>query len=356
MEITRDRLIGKTFMNPTLDYLLIGSAWSVLLFVVLLFKPAILTASIENIWPIILLANSAHFAASTVRLYSKPEYYKEFSFLTFVFPAVALLVLGICVAFPNTLGKYLMLTYVLWSPFHFAKQIYGLSLMYTFRSGVKPNDGDKKLVYWVSMLPFLFAIGSQAPGFIAWATSPEILTGVPFLYNAKPLSTVILVPIVFLAPIILYVHIWRTKERPLPLIVPLMMIANGMWWTLFQFFEAFVISNIAHSIQYLAIMLVYHVREKTGSGESSHGWFYHAAKFYGVCVLLGFALFSIWPYMFVLMGASYAQSALLVLATINLHHFIVDAYIWRLRVPTNRVALSDSAIPAPPPVGYATRQ
>ncbi|MFW2405444.1 MAG: hypothetical protein ACN4GT_11810, partial [Gammaproteobacteria bacterium] len=171
--------------------------------------------------------------------------------------------------------------------------------------------------------------------------------GVPFFYQAKPLATAILTPLVFLGPAFLYAHLWRKKDRPLPLIVPLMMAANGIWWTLFPFLEAFIISNIAHSVQYLAITLVYHVREKGGPGQSEHGWFYHAAKFYGVCVLLGYVLFSVWPYVFVLMGASYAQSALLVLAMINIHHFVVDAYIWRLRVPANRVALAERAVPQP---------
>ncbi len=347
MEITRQTLTGKMFMTPLWDYLLIGSVWSFVALAVIWMQPSIMAVAMENIWPIVLLANSAHFAASTVRLYSKPEYYKEFSFLTFAFPAIALGVLSICVLFPNTLGKYLMLTYVLWSPFHFAKQIYGLSLMYTFRSGLKPSEGEKKLYYWVCMLPFLFAIGTQAPGFIAWATSPDILTSTPLLYQTKTMADAVLIPLVFIGPVFLWFRLRKTQDKPVPLIVPLMMFSNGIWWTLFPFLEAFVLSNIAHSIQYLAIMLVYHVREKVGAEGSSHGWFYHAARFYGVCVLLGYVLFSLWPYVFVLMGASFAQAALLVLATINIHHFIVDAYIWRLRVPVNRVALADNVAAAP---------
>lgn len=32
---------------------------------------------------------------------------------------------------------------------------------------------------------------------------------------------------------------------------------------------------------------------------------------------------------------------LLVTATINIHHFVVDRYIWRLRSPSNAGALAD---------------
>lgn len=340
MDTTRERLIGNTFINPPLDYILIGGAWSLVVCAYLIFRPvSALGFDLDMMWPVMLLANSSHFAASTVRLYSKPEFYREFSFLTFVFPALCFLVLGICIAFPSTLGKYLQLTYLLWSPFHYAKQIYGLSLMYTFRSGVKPDNKEKQLIYWVCMVPFVFAILAQAPSFLVLATSPDLLEALPVLNGVSPAATSLLLPLIFIAPTFLFVGMWRAKGRPLPLIVPLMMITNGIWWSIMPFLEAFVISTIAHSIQYLAIMLVYHVREQTANGQSEHGWFYHAAKFYGACILLGYALFNLWPYIFVFMGASYAQSAILCIAMINLHHFIVDGYVWRLRVPVNQVAL-----------------
>ena len=46
--------------------------------------------------------------------------------------------------------------------------------------------------------------------------------------------------------------------------------------------------------------------------------------------MLGYGLFYCWPYAFVLTGFGLAESVLLVTATINIHHFVVDAYIWRL--------------------------
>ena len=40
-------------------------------------------------------------------------------------------------------------------------------------------------------------------------------------------------------------------------------------------------------------------------------------------------------------GFGWAQSVVLVIAAINVHHFIVDAYIWRLRRdPNYRVVVS----------------
>ena len=39
-----------------------------------------------NLWTLVLLSNSAHFAGSTVRLYTKPGSYRDLPFLTMGLP------------------------------------------------------------------------------------------------------------------------------------------------------------------------------------------------------------------------------------------------------------------------------
>ncbi len=65
-------------------------------------------------------------------------------------------------------------------------------------------------------------------------------------------------------------------------------------------------------------------------------WFYLAS------LLLGFGLFHGWPHVYVWAGRGLAESMLLTVATINLHHFIVDAYIWRLRKDPNRTVMMEA--------------
>lgn len=50
---------------------------------------------------------------------------------------------------------------------------------------------------------------------------------------------------------------------------------------------------------------------------------------------LAFLLFQTLPFAYVAMGFGLAESLLLVTAVINIHHFVVDAYIWRLRRDPN---------------------
>ncbi len=50
---------------------------------------------------------------------------------------------------------------------------------------------------------------------------------------------------------------------------------------------------------------------------------------------LGYLLFQCWPYFYVWAGFGLAESMLLGIAVINIHHFVVDAYIWKLRKDPN---------------------
>ena len=49
-----------------------------------------------------------------------------------------------------------------------------------------------------------------------------------------------------------------------------------------------------------------------------------------------------WPKAYWLMGFGIVQSGLLVTATINIHHFVVDAFIWRLKRDLNYQTVMDA--------------
>jgi hypothetical protein len=61
----------------------------------------------------------------------------------------------------------------------------------------------------------------------------------------------------------------------------------------------------------------------------------HASRFYAASFALGYLLFYVWPFAFLLAGFPLSESMLLCVAVINIHHFIVDRYIWRLRKDSN---------------------
>lgn len=343
--MTREQVLGRPFMHPLADYILIGGAWSIVVAIVLAIRPSLATGiDMFTLAVLVLTVNSAHFAASTVRLYADSTNYTKHPFLTMVLPLLAIAAVSICVFLPSGVGRHLQALYLTWSPYHYAAQVYGLSVMCCARTGLLLSSDEKRLIWWTCMLPFFRAFLGAPDSGLGWFVSRETLAHYPgvsilfqFLANA-------LMVLIFVAPLVLSIRIYRTRKQVLPLISLVMMVANGLWWTVLDFVNAFVLATIAHGLQYLAIVLVYHVKDRAKSG-SAKGWLRESIVFYGACLMLGYGLFYCWPYAFVWAGAGVAESVLLVTAIINIHHFIVDRYIWRVGPPASRTA--PQAMPAP---------
>ena len=128
--------VGRTFVHPAFDMLVIGGLLTlpIALWAALAGQSA--SAFIGVTFPVIaLVCNQAHFAASTVRLYTKPRTYEELPFLTMGFPLVTIAVATAFVAFADRIGNQLYLLYLTWSPYHYAAQTFGLGPNHPARHG-----------------------------------------------------------------------------------------------------------------------------------------------------------------------------------------------------------------------------
>jgi hypothetical protein len=284
-----------------------------------------------------LLFNSAHFAASTVRLYTKRGSFEKLPFLTMGFPLVTVAVLVAALFFPGSLGYYINKVYLTWSPFHYAATAYGLALIYSYRSGCEVRPADKRLLRWSSLLPFFYALGLQElNGVEGWILTPEVLASNTQMQWLLMRLVRLLALLSFILPTYFLARPLLKRRRPWPLIVPLLLVSNGIWWIVFTgYTNAFNMATIFHGVQYLAIVAIFHVKERLREPGNQRGVLYHTIRFYLICLLLAVALFQFWPYAFVLAGFGKTESALLVIAVINIHHFIVDAYIWKLKSDPN---------------------
>jgi hypothetical protein len=340
-----------TFLHPAFDHLLVGGGLS--LFVTLLFVLGVpsSTPSIAASIPIwALLINLSHFAASTVRLYTKPGSFRALPFLTMGLPLVTLAVLTTAVVFADTLGQHAMNLYLTWSPYHYAAQTYGLAVMYCYRSGVSLLPTERSLVRVACISPFLYAFFRGPIAGLEWFVPASFLSEPSVAFLRAGLVTglgalAILMPFVLVARHALH-------GRALPFISVLIMVANATWWTSLQYVQSFFWVAIFHAVQYMAIVMIFHVRERMAQPGNRHGWPYHALTFYVACVALAYLLFNVWPFAFVAAGFGLVESVLLVIAIVNLHHFLVDAYIWRLRRDPNYRVVSDAPSSAVP--GFAT--
>ena len=330
-------LLGRAFVHPVFDYLVIGGGLSLCVAALLVTRPEYLAfgrievggETITSFPWILLFCNSAHLAASTVRLYTKPGAVQELPRLTLAVPLLALVVLTLCVVDAARFGRHLMGLYLTWSPFHYAAQAYGVAVIYALRAGRGLATREKQLLRVTCLLPFFAALlqtGGAGLGWIlpdAWIQQPQVFALLVRLQR-------LLLVLVFAAPLALFGWVWWRGKRPVPLICLLVVLANGLWWTLFPYNNAFSWATIFHGLQYLGIVMVFHVKDQVARSGNTRGPLFHALHFYALSVALGYAFLYCLPRAYVFVGFGMVESLLLVIAAINIHHFVVDAYIWRV--------------------------
>lgn len=325
---------GHPFVGFAFDYLVIGGGFSLVVLALLqsAAMPAVSVFLKEHLWTFVLLSNSAHFAGSTVRLYTRPGSFRDLPFLTMGLPLVSLMVLGLGLLFPGALGQNLLSLYLTWSPYHYSAQAYGIAVLYCHRSGTPWDEGEKRWLRLACFAPFLYSFLTIPGGGLAWLMPPAVLADPAaaavrsFVASAAQVAS-------FAGPLVLFVRHQAGGRARLPLISLLAVLANAVWLVMLSYQVAMVLAviTIFHGLQYLAILTIVHVKERMKRPDNRAPAWRHAAGFYACCLGLGYLLFQVWPHAFVLAGFSYAESLLMVVSVINIHHFIVDAFIWRLR-------------------------
>ena len=326
------KLVGRCFVHPIFDYLLIGGGLSLIVIpaVYLLAGPPVMHDFSMLPW-FILCSNSAHFAASTVRLYTKPGARDALPFLTMVFPILSLGILTLCIFEADLIGRYVQLIYLSWSPYHYGAQAYGLAVMYCVRSGCDLTQNQKNFLWWIAILPFFkVLLVATSKHVAAWQMPEQLLWSQADWRGGMNLATEVLGGLALVLPLVLFGVVWLTNRRSMPLISLLVIMTNGAWFAIFSLIDGFIWTTIFHGIQYLTIVMIFHVRDRLARPENNHGVVFHTIWFYGMCLVLGYALFNCLPYGYRMLGFGAAESVLLVIAAINIHHFIVDGYIWKL--------------------------
>ena len=337
----RQRLAGRPFVHPAFDYAVIGGGLSLLMTAALLAAPKgdlLVTPAVMSY--LLLLCTSAHFAASTVRLYTKPGAAEGMPFLSRWVPWVALALLAGILFLGGTAGRLVDTLYLAWSPYHYSAQAYGLAVVYSYRSGCRLAAGDKKGLYWVAMLPFFFMLLHMAqtrlPDLTGLEAASIAAVTVPGKWALRAAG--------FTAPLLLYAWVWRSRSGPMPIIALMTLVSNAVWFFVLDPIDAFLWATIFHGLQYMAIVMIFDVRDQAARAGNARGPWFHALWFYGASLILGYGLFVLMPLAGKLAGFEYYDARLVVVALVNIHHFVVDAYIGRLgRGDSNRAIVGGVA-------------
>ncbi|MBK9259597.1 MAG: tetratricopeptide repeat protein [Polyangiaceae bacterium] len=317
---------------------------------------------------VILVTGLPHYGATLERVYSTPAARKRYGRYSLLF---GLLVWG---AFVGTLvsGKgatALVTLYLTWSPWHYAAQNFGLVMMFLRRARAEVSPTFRLLVKSSFVLSFLLVFvnihrGSSASVNDPLYAAPSARDAVRFAPLGIPdaLSNVLVVAfgaaylVVTIACLVLVFK--RTPSGARAPILALLA-SQSVWFVLpvalGQFVPewvgpmgpvalAFIWVAIAHSVQYLWISL--HFARASGRTDTTYR---SIARYFSFAVFAGAALW-VFPVLASVKGGLTRmphESGLdmVVAAAVNLHHFLLDGVIWKLRDAPVREALVDEQTP-----------
>ncbi len=309
-------------------------------------------------WPVwfatlaALLISVPHYGATYLRVYERRQERRRYAIFA-VHLTIVLAVLYVASLYSITLGSVLLTIYVYWSPWHFAGQNFGVAMTSLRRRRVGIDPIARRLLHGSFILGYALAaialsrLGSSYQAVVGTGDGsvysfmrlgiPETIA-TPLLYVLAPTYAIVVLAAIArlartaslrdLAPTIslLATHsLWYALPAVLTQQIPLLY--AGVW------------VSALHAIQYLWITSHY-ARRSDGIG---------APRFLLKCALIGSAVAVVPPMLFApgLLGAVAplsAQAAIVFFSVMNIHHFVLDGAVWKLRDGRVARALLDDRV------------
>ncbi|MGE5201703.1 MAG: hypothetical protein ACM3O6_06515 [Acidobacteriota bacterium] len=324
------------FVNAWLDAAVIGGL-SLGAFIVLRWLPNVDSAATAQAVSILsIVINYPHFSATVYRLYQTPENLRQFPVTAFGLP---ILLLGAVIAAlwqPEVVAPYLIILFMLWSPYHYSGQTIGITMIYARRCGFQFGRWERMalstFVFSTFVVTFAHVIPTPPTG-----PTPRygfILPAIPF---PDWFETAVVVVMYTAAAAFLWLVVdWcRRSRRLIPPVVLLPAAAQFIWFvpgahtaTFYAFVPTF------HCLQYLYVAWAMQMGLRLGRDDREKSW-----RSIGKETLRwslrncvgGAALFIALPWLFSWIALPAAAVTGIVLAGVNIHHFFVDGVIWKLR-------------------------
>ena len=307
---------------------------------------------------LVLIVSGSHYGGTLLRVYEHETERRAYRLFT-VYGTVAMLVVLMGALYSPLAGSILITVYLTWSPWHYTGQNYGISVMFLRRRGVEISPLAKRLLHasfvfsFLSVFLVMHAEGTGGRG-DPLAFSMQGLDSFQFISIGLPGALRnFLMPAVALGYAVSVAGVGTLLLRAggLRAVAPaaLIMLTQAVWFSIpylgshfdlaasfpalgaiegdtYQFY--FVWVALGHAIQYLWITTYY-----ARADSRWHGYGRYFAKVF----VFGNA---VWAAPVVLLGPDLLGRpdfdfglAMCVAAAVNLHHFILDGAIWKLRNP-----------------------
>jgi tetratricopeptide (TPR) repeat protein len=297
-----------------------------------------------------LVSGTPHYGATLLRVYERRADRRAYALFT-VWATLAVAAAFVWGLHDVFVGSVILTIYLTWSPWHYTGQNYGISLMFLGRRGVRPDPATKRWIYVSFVLSFVLTI-------LAIHVAAPSADYAPLQYQG---GQYVLLPLgiptgvqrwLFVAVGAAYLvatagaafRLLRTASARDLAPTFLVMATQALWFSvpvvarqvqIFQGVEplstqyaayAFLWIATGHSLQYLWVTTYY---ARAGAAWSGY------PRYFGACLLAGAAIWALPALLFapgLLASVPYDVGlGVLVAAAVNLHHFILDGAIWKLR-------------------------
>ena len=333
--------------NPWIDLIVGCAAWSAPL---LVLSGRSLEAD-TRAWSVVFYAlalvfNYPHYMATVYRAYHTRSEFARYRIFTLHLTALLAMV-GIASHVWSAIVPWIFTVYVTWSPWHYTGQNFGLLMMYARRNGAAPTTFERRALY-VSFLSSYLLL------FIGFHTGPSADPMIRSLGIPLPLSELarITLLVFFVLPGFYAIARLAVRVPASAMLAPLTLFATQFMWfvapAVIEWITDIKLSQaryssgvlaIMHSAQYLWVTSYYARRE--AEAGSSGGW--RPWAYAGTLVAGGIALFVPGPWLTsYVFRYDFTTSVLVFTAIVNIHHFILDGAIWKLRDTRIAALLIDS--------------
>jgi tetratricopeptide (TPR) repeat protein len=322
--------------GPWLDLTVGCGAWSA----PLLLLSYVSVVSTTREWAIVFYAlalvfNYPHYMATIYRAYHRYEDFQKYRFFTLYTTALVLLTIVLSHLWLGIL-PWIFTLYLTWSPWHYSGQNYGLFMMYARRAGANLGESERSALHGAFIASYLVLFLEFHTG----ASSDPL-----FLSLGIPPVASRWMQIVLLAFFIGFsIFGWSRLVRAVSwrkLIPCAVLFSSQCLWFLLS--TAMVLLKgiatpqsryssgvlaVMHSAQYLWVTSYYARRE--AAGESKTNW--HPRIYFALLVIGGIALFIPGPWLASrVFHHDFGASFLIFTSMVNIHHFLLDGAIWKLR-------------------------
>ena len=334
--------------GPGLDLTVGCGAWTapLLLLTYLTAQSSALAWSVA-FYALALFFNYPHYMATLYRAYHREEESQKYRIFTVHITLLIVLALVLTHFWVQAL-PWILTLYLTGSPWHYTGQNYGLFMMFARRAGAKPSKLEGRALYLAFLASYLIL-------FLGFHTGPTtdplfISLGIPEGFSAIA-RAVLAVAFVALSGFGL-----RRLCKPVgwrPMLPSLVLFSTQFLWFLLpaalsalkgwqvpQSRYSTGVLALMHSAQYLWITS-YYARREASTTPGQGRW--RPFGYFAVLVVGGIALFVPGPWVASkLFHFDFTASFLIFTALVNIHHFILDGAIWKLRDGRIAAVLVDS--------------